>query len=484
MFHLKYRPQKMADLDSVAVATTLKKIVGSKDMPQAFLFTGPKGAGKTSAARILARAVNCQQPAGGEPCGECDNCREIMSGRSMDVLEIDAASNRGIDDARSLRDKAVLLPSNLRVKVFIIDEVHMLTKEAFNALLKLIEEPPKQTIFVLCTTDVNKIPETVLSRLVRVDFRRGGKEELLKALKRVVEGEKIEIEEAALKLIVDKSDGSFRNIHRLFNEIVLSLGRKIGVPEIVEFLATKAGGYSEVDFENDLFDGGAGAVMEKLEAMAMVGADFSDFREKLISYFHQKLLGCYGIGEVGQSKFSKLELKKLIDLLVRAGEVEKLAVVDQLPLELVVVEFGGDKKVGHGAKKVEEPVEVSSKTVEVSGPVTLEEIEKQWGNILQAVKPFNHSVEAFLRAARPSKVSGGALMLEVFYPFHKDRLEEERNRRVVEEGLEKVLGVKLRVGCELGKSRKPPLVVKNETPISQVVSGETDIYEVAKEIFG
>ena len=173
VFHLKYRPQKLADLDLEEVSDKLKKILSSDDIPQSYLFSGPKGAGKTSAARIVAKVVNCEGKTKGEACNECENCKEIQNGSNIDVLEIDAASNRGIEDIRALKDKAYLLPTRLKRKVFIIDEVHMLTKEAFNALLKLIEEPPKHTFFILCTTDPGKIPETVLSRLIRVDFHKG-----------------------------------------------------------------------------------------------------------------------------------------------------------------------------------------------------------------------------------------------------------------------------------------------------------------------
>ena len=172
VFHLKYRPAKISELDLVEVANTLRNFLRSNDIPQSFLFSGPKGSGKTSAARILARAINCEDRKDGEPCNQCENCQEILKGGSIDILEMDAASNRGIEDVRNLKDKAYLSPSKLKFKVFIIDEVHMMTKEAFNALLKLIEEPPKHTIFILCTTDVSKIPDTVMSRLVIVDFRK------------------------------------------------------------------------------------------------------------------------------------------------------------------------------------------------------------------------------------------------------------------------------------------------------------------------
>ena len=229
VFHLKYRPSKISELDLVDVSDKLTKILASKDMPQSWLFTGPKGSGKTSAARILAKAINCLDPVGVEPCDKCKNCKEISKGNSLDIIEIDGASNRGVDDIRSLKESVYLSPINLLKKVVIIDEVHMLTKEAFNALLKVLEEPPKNLIFVLCTTDDNKIPETVMSRLCQIRFVKGDKDSLKKSLDKIIKGEKIEIEEEAINLILEKSDGSFRNLQRNFNEIFLQTGKNIEV---------------------------------------------------------------------------------------------------------------------------------------------------------------------------------------------------------------------------------------------------------------
>ena len=252
VFHLKYRPNKLSDLDLSDVADKLKKFLSAEEIPQSFLFSGPKGAGKTSAARILAKVINCKDRKNGEACEICDNCREVSEGRAMDIIEMDAASNRGIEDVRSLKDKAYLSPSKLVYKVFIIDEVHMLTKDAFNALLKLIEEPPKHTIFILCTTDVEKIPDTVMSRLVRVDFRKGGKEELKKSLEKIINGEKIKLDDGVVDFILERSDGSFRNLQRNFNELILTLGKDLSFDQVKDFYLSKSGNYSESDFENDL----------------------------------------------------------------------------------------------------------------------------------------------------------------------------------------------------------------------------------------
>ncbi len=513
VFHLKYRPIKFSDLDLVDVADSLKKYLSAKDIPQSFLFSGPKGAGKTSAARILARAVNCTDLKNGEPCGKCDNCKEILKGGAMDVIEIDAASNRGIEDVRGLKDKAYLLPSKLNKKVFIIDEVHMMTKDAFNALLKLIEEPPKHTIFVLCTTDAEKIPETVLSRLVRVDFKKGGKKELISSLKKIIDGEGIEIAKEAIDFIVEKSDGSFRNLQRNFNELFLQLGKKLKTEDIFKFYSDKSGSYREEDFEDDLNKRNIKLILEKLEKMANDGVDFSNFRLSLMNFFQKKILMFYGIGNKRTDGLSLEETEFLMNLLIKASKQEKDVEIDQLPMELVVVEFCGSKptqpsleKGGQEDSKVEEiKIEVvethatclqNEEIIEDTGDCSLEmdKIEEKWGNLLAAVKPINYAVEAFLRATRPKSVKGNVLLLEVFYPFHKDRLEEQKNRKIVEEGISKVFGVSLGFECILAKNKNKPLVIKNDTPIEHVNdqlvenkgdgSGGGDIYDVAKEIFG
>ncbi|MFA6185322.1 MAG: DNA polymerase III subunit gamma/tau [Candidatus Shapirobacteria bacterium] len=534
VFHLKYRPIKFSDLDLTDVADILKRYLSGKDIPQSFLFSGPKGAGKTSAARILARAVNCTDLQNGEPCGKCDNCKEIIKGGAMDVIEMDAASNRGIEDVRSLKDKAYLLPSKLNKKVFIIDEVHMLTKDAFNALLKLIEEPPKHTIFVLCTTDAEKIPDTVLSRLMRVDFRKGGKKELNSSLKKIIEGEGIEITKEAIDFIIEKSDGSFRNLQRNFNELYLQLGKKLKTEDVFNFYLDKSGSYNEEDFDKDLNNGEIKLILEKLEKMATDGVDFSSFRLKLMIFFQKKILAFYGIGEKKMGGVNLEESEFFMNLLVKASKIEKDVEIDQLPMELAVVEFGETNRSQENFKKkseidekiiitevetpsmaslqkktdkketvrqivneveiIETPCNASMQDSQHICSLELETIEEKWGSLLVAVKPFNYAVEAFLRATKPKSIKGNILLLEVFYPFHKDRLEESKNRKIVEEGISKVFGVDLGFECVLAKNKRQPLVIKNDTPMECVSdqlaenkgdkAGGGDIYDVAKEIFG
>lgn len=514
VFHLKYRPQNFSDLDLSEVSVTLKNILKSKDVPQCYLFSGPKGAGKTSAARILAKAINCTDLKDGEPCGKCENCLEVIKGNSMDVIEMDAASNRGIEDIRSLKDKVNLLPSKLPKKVFIIDEVHMLTKEAFNAMLKLIEEPPVHTIFILCTTDEEKIPETVLSRLMKVGFHKGSQKELLKSLKRIIEGEGMEVEDKVLEMVAEKSDGSFRNLQKTFNEIVLQCGKKITAKDVEDFFNSRFGEYRAIELETDMAAGDVKLILAKLEKIAEKGIDFKGYREELMEYFQGKLLAALGVLGSEKSKLKPEDLERWLVLLINAGKQEKEITIAQLPLELAIAEFFGIKGTAPVAKKVEEskeeteiviPSEVEEKAdvvMEIEETVTLvgadfgiEKIEAEWGNILNTVKPINHSVEAFLRAARPKSIKGKTVVLEVFYPFHKDKLEEQKNRQLVEKGLKKVLGADLIFECVLGKTKQKPLVINNETPVesvSEVLAGEEkkssgengDIYDVAKQIFG
>ncbi len=506
IYHLKYRPGKIADLDSESVRESLSKWLSESDGPRSFLFSGPKGSGKTSAARILAKSLNCLNKKGKDVCGKCANCLEIESGRSIDIVELDGASNRGIEDVRSIKDKAYLLPSKLDFKVIIIDEVHMLTKEAFNALLKLIEEPPQKTVFVLCTTDPQKIPQTVLSRLVKIDFKKGGDEELRRSLKRIIEGEEIEIGKEAINLVVEKSDGSFRNIARMFNEIVVSLGKKIDLADLEKYFSKRRGHYGYDELVDDLAQKEIKKILESFEKMAEAGVDFSGYRHEFLDYLQKKLLAEYGLGGE-KSVLSQTEISKLMNILIGVGRYEKEVEIGQLPMEMAVVEFvaglngSGDldkKEKKEIEKEVKEDKPTPDPSLDKEGKSKMviltqgvEEIEKKWHEVLAAVKPFNHSVEAFLRAARPREMVKGELVMEVFYPFHKDKLEEPRNRQIVEVGLEKVMGQKVVFRCVLANNKKPALVIDNnykmeekkESLVETEVAGG-DIYDLAKEIFG
>ena len=208
----KWRPQTFADvIGQQHVTDTLRAQLQSGRLSHAYLFTGTRGTGKTTCAKILARAVNCEHPVNGDPCNECAACRGILDGSVLDVTEIDAASNNGVDNIRDLRDETRYTPAQVKKRVFIIDEVHMLSTGAFNALLKTLEEPPEHVLFILATTELHKVPATILSRCQRFDFRRIGAEDIARRLLDVAAGEGIELTEGAARLIARLADGAMRD---------------------------------------------------------------------------------------------------------------------------------------------------------------------------------------------------------------------------------------------------------------------------------
>ena len=233
----KWRPMVFEDVIGQShVTNTLKNALATNRLAHAFIFCGGRGCGKTTTARILAKAINCLHPKDSNPCNECEVCIEITNGRSMDVVEIDGASNRGVDEIRNLRESVRYAPARGKYKVYIIDEVHMLTKEAFNALLKTLEEPPPHVLFIFATTEVHKVPSTILSRCQRYDFRRITIEDIMSRLRFIAGEEKIAIDDDSLMIVAKKGDGSMRDAQSIFDQVVSYCGTSITAPQIISLL--------------------------------------------------------------------------------------------------------------------------------------------------------------------------------------------------------------------------------------------------------
>lgn len=233
----KWRPMVFDDvIGQTHVSNTLRNALAQNRLAHAFIFSGTRGCGKTTTARILARSVNCLNQKNSEPCNECDVCKEIIEGRSLDVIEIDGASNRGVDEIRNLRESVRYTPARSKKKVYIIDEVHMLTKEAFNALLKTLEEPPSHVLFIFATTELHKVPATILSRCQRYDFRRISIDEIVGRLKYIAGKENITIDNDALLIIAKKGDGSMRDAQSIFDQVVSFCGTTIDIKQISDAL--------------------------------------------------------------------------------------------------------------------------------------------------------------------------------------------------------------------------------------------------------
>lgn len=457
MFYTKYRPQKFSQVVGLEnVINVLKTQIKTGKVGHAYLFFGPRGTGKTSVARLLAKAVNCERLLSeGEPCGECGTCIAIQEGKFLDTIEIDAASHRGIDDIRQLRDKIRLAPSGGKYKVYIIDEVHMLTIEAFNALLKTLEEPPAHAIFVLATTEIQKVPETIKSRCQRFEFSRATLSDLVKKLKYIAESEGTTILEADLERLAKLAQGGFRDAETLLEQVLT------GGSSISELRHLTPEG--PLRFLSLLFGGEAKQSLVLINNLYNQGQNLSEFINDLLHYLRDLLLVKAGLGEdlVERPKeivaemsnlsvqTSEKRLMSLINLLETAGQTIKWSPVPQLPLEMAILEFVGEtvdrekSKVGGRYESNEDLHPSGLGTLNPKGEdriVKNDEGEKKWEEILKTVKSLNHSLEALLRSARASEISPNKLEIDVFYPFHLEKLKGKENVELMMQAVEQVLG--------------------------------------------
>lgn len=529
-YYLTYRSKTLNELDLEAVRESLIEMVKSGDIPHALLFSGPKGTGKTSAARILAKVINCEKAKrkSYEPCNKCEQCKSIESGGNIDVIELDAASNRGIDDIRSLRDAVKLSPAKARKKIYVIDEAHMLTTEASNALLKTLEEPPEHVVFIMATTNPEKLIATIRSRVTEIKFKKAIPEEILRSLGRVVKGENLKIEKDALEVIAQSAGGSFRDAHKLLEQLSKA-AKKITRKLVLEKLETA----SLDDLENILkyfVTKDKEKLLEYIENISKNGADIKMFLEMILGELRKALLVKHGVIEGKDIDIKSSELIQLIEILDEAYVKTSTTAIEQLPLEIAIVEWsekpplkgmGGSNKTQKDIGEKEEKDQKSdlktngnfqestngqvsrSANTGINGEVGMDCISSEmWKEVLLLIKPKNTSTEALLRAAKPIGLNGDILTVGVFYNFHKERLEEHFHRTILEEALCKVTGKNIRIICKLTEPpHKSELVeVEKQAQNGESVVGELrqseqekkvltvkeddDIVKIAEEIFG
>ena len=445
VFYLKYRPQKVSELDSEEVREKLSSVLSSKrTFAHAFLFTGPKGLGKTSAARIVARVVNCtnRKPGEIEPCNRCLQCKSIIEGTNLDVLEIDAASNRGIDEIRDLREKIRLSPVSATKKVYIVDEVHMLTTEAFNALLKTLEEPPGHVVFILCTTEIHKVPPTIVSRCFQIRFPQASIQELVRSLKRIARGDDLKIDDEALVSIANLSDGSFRDGSKILEELVRTVGSKKITKALVEesYKITSVDKNLE-DFVSFLSRKDLKEAILLINSLEHSGADARFFTERLISHLHKILMSNLQTEEsekMTEGKLSVSEIKKLFEVISESYGKIKFSIYPFLPLEVAVIDWCQAESL---AESIESKTPGESLSPEPKH-------DKMLLELIEDVKKINHSVAGVLRACSLS-FKNGVAVLETPYTFHKERLDNKKTKEILEKILKEMTGRKTSLQIKL-----------------------------------
>ncbi|OGZ65994.1 MAG: DNA polymerase III, subunit gamma and tau [Candidatus Staskawiczbacteria bacterium RIFCSPHIGHO2_02_FULL_43_16] len=356
VLYRKYRPQDFSEIiGQEHIVTTLKNSIKNGAIAHAYLFTGPRGSGKTTIARIFAKAINCQKPSVDGPCNKCDSCLEIMASNSMDLIEIDAASHTGVDEIRELIEGIKFSPVKSKYKIFIIDECHQLSKSAANALLKTLEEPPAHAIFMLATTEAHKMIATIISRCQRFDFKRLHTSQIIEKLEYILKKEAVKWEEAALNIIALNARGSFRDAESLLDKCISFSGGMLRAQDIKELLGIVEVGQISKFVDSITLKNTKDAILY-INQMADEGVDLQEFTKTLVFYLRQALMlkinpeflakdsGGLAAQEVEKMKeqiagLGEKDLQTMLEKFIEAEQKMKYASILQLPLELAVVDI-------------------------------------------------------------------------------------------------------------------------------------------------
>ncbi|MFA5112729.1 MAG: DNA polymerase III subunit gamma/tau [Candidatus Margulisiibacteriota bacterium] len=477
----KWRSQNFAEIvGQPVIVQTLQNAIKLDRIAHAYLFAGPRGTGKTSTARIFAKALNCKKGPTPTPCGECENCAKIKSGQAADVIEIDAASNRGIDEIRELRERVRYAPLEGRYKVYIIDEVHMLTPEAFNALLKTLEEPPAHTLFILATTELQKVPLTIASRCQRLDFGRIKMPEIVAQLKKIAQSEKFQIEDQALELIARSAEGAMRDAISLLDQLVSFSGDKITYDDVVTLLGTADEallfGFADAVAAND-----PAAVLDLVRRGMEEGRSMQQVTRELVFHFRNLMHVKAGAGDALEltadqrqrlaeqaQKFSAERVKEVLRALSRAELDMKWHPYGRLVLEVALLELLGERPVVAEVKRVAESNETRVATAtEQRSPTdgSLASIKEHWESILENMRKKSIYGFVSLHEGEPIELAASGKLVIGFrkgYSFHKERLEEQKNKQALEDSIREVVGHKIPVECIISdRPKTPTLSVKS-----------------------
>ncbi|MDE3112988.1 MAG: DNA polymerase III subunit gamma/tau [Chloroflexota bacterium] len=491
----RWRPQRFAEVvGQQHVTRTLRNAIAAGQVAHAYLLAGPRGIGKTSIARLIAKAVNCPQSADGEPCDKCAACVSIREGRFLDLIEIDAASNRGIDEMRDLREKVRFTPSEGQFKVYVIDEAHQLTPEAFNALLKTLEEPPAHAIFVLATTESQRIPSTIVSRTQRFDLRRIAHKDMVGHLERIAAAEKMKVEPRALEAIARHAQGSLRDAESILDQLAsFSDDGSIGVADVDELLGTSDREEVEALFDAFAADEGAAAV-GLVGRLVDEGRDLHLFARRAIEHVRALVLTRYTgrtpdtLAEEASAKlreqapkFAPDRLARIAKRLVEAEQQLRTGEGTPLPLELAVLELTvSDKKDAGTPPKLETKPAAASTPRSVAAPreggpggraearsregatvigqaagIEITAVKHAWTVICERTREESIGRAAQLLAAEPLGIEGSTIVVGFADDFARG-VWQDRRRPELERDLSSILGCEVRVRCV--KQTAPPAV--------------------------
>ncbi len=530
----KWRPRVFEDVvGQDHITQTLRNQIKNNNVAHAYLFCGTRGTGKTSTAKIFAKAVNCMAPINFSPCNECEICMGIQSETMMDVIEIDAASNNGVDDIRELRENVKYPPTKGKYKVYIIDEVHMLSTGAFNALLKTLEEPPHFVIFILATTEPHKIPATILSRCQRFDFKRVKETEMVGNLAFICRETGIDIEESALKLIARNADGGMRDAQSLLDQCIAYTQGKISYDDVIGVLGTVNDAFI-FELVDRIAAGDAKAAMEAVEGLVAAGKDIHQFIKDLIHHYRNLMMTKVAENLEGIVNLSKESIERLKGQgkhlenhsIIRAIHVMSETEVDakwstqpRILLEVAIIKLcqpaydqsieglvdrihaleksiqSGNIKVSYveevkdkeSTGKIQEKAEEEKKSPEPVQElpvkaVNFEALERLWDAILKEIRKKRVSVHAVLMEGRPVGVDRNALLIAFKdgYGFHKEATGNSPNKEFIEGVIGEVLGQKISIKCVMEDE------VASLSAASKEISVSQEDIEVQKiiELFG